>query len=264
MSEYNLHLNNPFFHVYEEPKKVSSVKESFIIDWVDNEKFLPDSYLKDFDSSLFYNYIHRECFKSSLKNASSNLESSEVSLYRNCVNKHQYSIRVFSNVLMASRKWNGFLSYLNLREYSKEPEEMGSTIPNHPIVRKNYLDHLKIMENKERGRGIRNLLSSAKEKNPMNFVYEFLLKKKSFLSRLDLEEALRNKDVLAEYTRLNEKYGNEFAEELKTKVDIRDWKGIGGDDFVPEESEAEPSNELEGASLSDDICPLNEESSFDE
>ena len=253
MSEADLHLKNPYFHVYEEPKKVSSVKESFIIDWVDNEKFLPDSYLKEFDATLFYNYIHRECFRSSIKNASSALDSTEVSSYRNCVNKHQFSIKVFSNVVMASRKWKGFLSYINLREYSRQPEEMGSTIPTNSIVRKNYLDHIRIKENEEKGRGIQNLLSSTKPKNPMNFVYQYLLKKKSFLSRLDLEEALRNKDALAEYTRLNEKYGSELADELKAKVDIKNWKGIGVDDYVPEDPEPETEPQADDdASLSTD------------
>lgn len=245
MAEYDLHLNNPYFHVYEEPKKVSSIKDSFIIDWVDQEKFLPDSYLKEFDATLFYNYLHRECFKSSLLNASNaKPESSELFSYKNCISKHQFSIKVFSNVVMASRKWKGFLSYVNMREYSRHPEEMGTSIPTNSIIRNNYLNHLKIKENEERGRGIENLLSSSvKPKNPMNFVYEFLLKKKSFLSRLDLEEALRNKDTLAEYTRLNEKYGSELAEELKSKVNLKDWKGISGDDYVPEDVSSEVSSE---------------------
>lgn len=239
MSEHDLHLKSPWFHVYEEPKKVSSIKDSFIIDWVDNEKFLPDSYLNEFDATLFYNYIHRECFKSSIKN-SNGINSSEVLSYKNCVSKHQFSIKVFSNVIMASRKWKGFLSFINMREYSRQPQEMGTSIPNNPIIRKNYMDQLKIKENEERGRGVENLLSNIKTKNPMSFVYQFLLKKKSFLSRYDIEEALRNKDTLAEYTRLNEKYGSELAEELKAKVDIKDWKDIPGDDYVPEEPEPEP------------------------
>ena len=71
---------------------------------------------------------------------------------------------------MAARKWRGFLSLINMREYSRQPEEMGTSIPNNPIVRKQYMDHLKIKENKERGRGIENLLSSAKPENPMSFV----------------------------------------------------------------------------------------------
>ena len=258
MSEQDLHLQNPYFHVYEEPKKVSSIKESFIIDYVDNEKFLPDSYLKEFDATLFYNYIHRECFRSSISNTPK-LDSTEVTSYQNCVSKHQFSIKVFSNVVMASRKWKGFLSYINMREYSRKPEEMGTTIPTNPIIRKNYLDHLLIKENEERGKGIENLLSSVKTKNPMSFVYQFLLKKKSFLSRLDLEEALRNKDVLAEYTRLNEKFGSELSDELKAKVDIKDWQGIGGDDFVAEEPEPEPEPEAEPVATSDDESPASEE-----
>jgi len=255
MSEFDLHLESPYFHVYEEPKKVSSIKDSFIIDWIDQEKFLPDSYLNEFNATLFYNYLHRECFKSSISK-SAGINFSEVSTYKNCVEKHQFSIKVFSNVVMASRKWRGPLSFINMREYSRQPEEMGTSIPTNSIIRKNYMDQLKIKENEQRGRGFEDLLSSVKPKNPISFVWEFLLKKKSFISRFDLEEALRNKDTLAEYTRLNEKYGSELAKELKAKVNINDWKDIPGDDYVPEEPEPEPEAE---PIVIDDTCPLNDE-----
>merc|ERR1711957_1029206 len=86
--------------------------------------------------------------------------------------------------------------------------------------------------------------------------YKFLLEKKSFLSRLDLEGALRNKDVLAEYTRLNEKFGSELSDELKAKVDIKNWSGIGGDDYVSEEPEAEAEVV---AAPQDDASPVSEE-----
>jgi len=234
----NLHLNDAYFHVVEEPKKYSSIKETFITNWQDTHNFLPNSYLKSFDSILFYNFIHRECFKSSIERNSSNIETSEISSYKNCVSKHQYSIQVFSKILHASRKWKGFLSYIDIKEYSKHPEEMGTNIPTNPIVRKQYLDMVKIKENEERKKGIENVLGNPQKPKPLNFVYEFLLNKRGILSRLDLEKALASKNLLAEYNRLNDIYGAELANELKTKVDLKNWGGIQGDDFVAEDDES--------------------------
>ncbi len=239
----NLHLNDAFFHVYEQPKKYSSIKETFITNWQDNHNFLPYNYLKSFDSILFYNFIHRECFKSSIKTNTSNIETSEINSYKNCVLKHQYSIQVFSNVLKASRKWKGFLSHIDLKEYSRQPEEMGTNMPNNPIVRKRLLDQIKIKENEERCKGIENVLGYSQKRKPMSFVYEFLLKRKGFTSRLDLEEAFASKNLLGEYNRLNELYGEKVANELKTTVDLKNWSGIRGDDFAPEEESAPAAEE---------------------
>lgn len=171
MSE-RLHLNDSFFHVYEHPKKYDSLKDTFITNWQDAQNFIPKNYLKSFDSILFYNLIHRECFKSSIKNTS-NIDQSEVDLYRNCVSKHNYSIGVFSNILQSSRNWKGFLSYIDVREYSRHPEEMGTTIPTNPIIRKHVLDMQKIKENKERGNALENLLKGSSDPKPLNFVYEY-------------------------------------------------------------------------------------------
>lgn len=239
----NLHLKDVYFHVYEEPKKYSSIKESFITNWQETQNFLPHNYLKSFDSLLFYNFIHRECFKSSINRNSSNIESTEVNSYKNCVSKHQYSIQVFSNVLNASRKWKGFLSYIDLKEYSRVPEEMGTSMPTNPIIRKQVLDMQKIKENEERKKGIENVLGNPQKPKPMNFVYEFLLKRKGFSSRLDLEEAFSGKNLLAEYNRLNEAYGADLTSELKAKVDLKNWAGIPGDEFVAEEDDSAASAE---------------------
>jgi len=139
----------------------------------------------------------------------------------------------------ASRKWKGFLSYIDLKEYTRVPEEMGTNVPTNSIVRKEYLDMKKIKENEEMKRGIENVLGGSPQKpKPLNFVYEFLLKKKGFSSRLDLEEAFASKNLLAEYNRLNEAYGADLANQLKAKVDLKNWAGIPGDDFVPEEEES--------------------------
>lgn len=234
----NLHLNNAYFHVYEEPKKYNSIKETFIINWHDVTTFLPQNYLKSFDSLLFYNFIHRECFKSSILRNTSNIDSAEINSYKNCVSKHQYSIQVFSNILLTSRRWKGFLAHVNLREYSRVPEEMGTITPTNPIIRKQYLDRIKIKENEERSRGIEKILGDPQKPKPLNFVYEFLLKRKGFSSRLDLEEAFSSKNLLAEYNRLNEAYGAELANELKAKVDLKNWSGIPGDNFTPEDEDS--------------------------
>jgi len=245
----NLHLKDSFFHVYEEPKKYSSIKETFITNWQDNHNFLPNNYLKSFDSLLFYNFIHRECFRSSITRNSSNIETSEVNFYKNCVSKHQYSIQVFSNILKSSRKWKGFLAYVDLKEYSRAPEEMGTNIPTNPIIRKQYLDMVKIKENEERKKGIENVLGNPQPQKPMNFVYEYILKKRGFSSKLDLEEAFASKNLLAEYNRLNEAYGADFANEIKTKVDLKNWGGIPGDDFTAEDEDSgsPAAAEVEGA-----------------
>lgn len=186
MSE-SLHLHDACFHVYEHPKKYDSLKDTYIINWQDSQNFLPKNYLKSFDSILFYNFIHRECFRSSIKNTS-NIDQSEISLYRNCVSKHNYSIGVFSNILQSSRKWNGFLSYIDIREYSRHPEELGTTIPTNPIIRKQYLDMQKMKENKERGNSIQNLLGQSEDPNPFNFVYEHLIQKNESATKSELEE----------------------------------------------------------------------------
>lgn len=243
-----LHLNNPYFHVVEEPKKYSSIKDTYITNWQDANDFLPKNYLKSFDSLLFYNFIHRECFKSSITNNSSNIESVEVNSYKNCVSKHQFSIQVFSNVLKASRRWKGFLSYIDLREYSRIPEEMGTNIPTNPLIRKQVLDMKIIKENEDRKKAIENILNKPEPKKPLNFVYEYILKKKGFSSRLELEEAFASKNLLSEYNRLNEAYGADLANELKAKVDLKNWGGIPGDDFTPEDDDSEPSAGGEEAS----------------
>ena len=250
----NLHLDEITFQSYEKPKKYDTIKDTYIINWQENQNFLPKSYLKSFDSILFYNLIHRECFRTAIKNTS-NLDQSEIKTYKNCVSKHQYAVQTFTSVISSSRKWKGFLSYIDMREYSRNPEEMGTSVPTNPIIRKKYLDMVKIKENEERKRGLLNLFGGQKKRNPLNFVYEYLLNKTNILSRLDLEVALSSKNILQEYNRLNETYGEELAKEIKSKVDLKSWNGITGDDFVAEEESTpvpESVNE-EGGSLGESI-----------
>ena len=58
-----------------------------------------------------------------------------------------------------------------------------------------------------------------------------------------MEEAFSGKNLLAEYNRLNEAYGADLTSELKAKIDLKNWAGIPGDDFVAEEDDSAASAE---------------------
>ena len=128
------------FSTYEKPKSYDFIPETFKLNWDQPEKFLPDHMIESFNQRIFNNFLHRECFNSCITNSSS-LVQSEIDCYNNCRNKHLYSVGIFRDILMTRRKWKGFKNYINIREYSREPEEMGTDIPTEPMKRQNYLNY---------------------------------------------------------------------------------------------------------------------------
>ena len=125
----------------EPPKNYDYIPETYKNVWEDPNKFIPTRMHKTFNQKMFYNFVHRECFNSciSLTNQSFKPDLTETSCYDNCRSKHLSSMGIFSDIVLYRRKWDGFMSFINMREYQKDPDEMGKLIPTDPFLRGSIL-----------------------------------------------------------------------------------------------------------------------------
>ena len=221
------------FSTYEKPKHYDYIPEVYKLRWDQPEKFLPDYLINSFNQKLYNNFLHRECFNSCITNSNS-LTSEEQTCYKNCQSKHLYSMGIFKDVLMTRRKWRGFRNYINIKEYSRVPEEMGTDAPTDPIMRQQYLKYNRYQKDKEAKYGLSKIFDGDKFKVEAKNIFDFYLEGRYTTdSNIDKE---KRKDFYNEYKELTEVYGDKVHELLKGKIDLKDWKNIPGEDFVPEDA----------------------------
>ena len=111
------------------------IPETYKIQWDDYDQFLPKNMTSIFNKKIYYNFLQRECFNSCIQSASSDaISDEERSCFNNCRSKHLASLGIYERVTMAKRKWNGILSFVNLAEFNKKPEEMNKMIPTDPYL----------------------------------------------------------------------------------------------------------------------------------
>ena len=226
-----------YFRTFEKPKFYDYIPETYKMKWEDPHKFIPDRMVSQFNQKMFLNYIHRECFNSCVSDSSS-LTQDEKDCYNNCKNKHLSVLGTFEKVLVQQRKWKGWKNFLNVKEFSRTPEEIGTTYPTDPAKRAELVDKKEREFMNKQTLGLREALNSefeeTKEERTIFDVYmkgEYTYDSKVGKERL----SKRRNDIYNEYKELNEKYGAQVAEMLKSKVNLKDWKDIPGDEWVPEE-----------------------------
>jgi hypothetical protein len=221
------------FSTYEKPKHYDYIPETFKLRWDQPEKFLPDYLINTFNQKLFNNFLHRECFNSCVTNSNS-LTDEEQACYKNCQSKHLYSMGVFKDILMTRRKWRGFRNYINIKEYSRTPEEMGTDAPTDPLRRKEYLKYNQWVKDKDAKYGLPKLFDNDKFNVEAKNIFDFYLEGRYTTdSNVDKD---KRKDFYNEYKELTEVYGDKVNELLKGKINLKDWKNIPGEDFAPEDA----------------------------
>jgi hypothetical protein len=220
------------FSTYDKPTFHAYIPDSYKLRWDQPEKFLPDYMIGTFNQRMFNNFLHRECFNSCVTK-SATLSQPEASCYNNCRSKHLYSMGLFKDILMTQRKWKGFRNFINLKEYSRSADEIGTNIPTDPLRKKEYLAYKEYHKNLPARSGIEQLFGYApqKEKNIFEYYLDGRFPKDSKTGQ-EFEEQNR-RDRYTEYKELCEKYGEKVQEMLKGKK--KSWEGIPGEDYVPEE-----------------------------
>jgi hypothetical protein len=223
------------FTTYDKPTHHDYIPDVYKLRWDQPEKFLPDYLIETFNQRMFNNFLHRECFNSCVTKSIS-LTNGETNCYNNCRDKHLYSMGIFKDVLMAQRKWKGFRNFINLKEYSRTPEEMATNVPTDPERRKQYLEYKEYHKNLKVQTWSKELFGDSKqpEKNIFDYYLDGRFTKDS-LTGQEFEERSR-KDRYNEYKELSEKYGEKVLDLLKGKK--RSWEGIPGEDFVPEDEDS--------------------------
>lgn len=231
---------------YEKPKTWSYIPETYKNQWRDPNKFIPNDMKRSFNQQMYYNFLHRECFNSCLSsnNKSTMPSTQELSCYENCKNKHLSSLGIFVNAILSKRKWDGFLNFINLREYQKDPDEMAKLVPHDPFLRSSIIEYRAFQEYLEVNKGVNEVLNSTEFEKPMS-IFEFYLFKPvpEFSKRY---KAILNKTIgdYEHYKQLTEKYGH-IIKEKYSNADVNDWEGIEGDDWSPESAAAEAPAESE-------------------
>lgn len=239
-----------FFRTFDKPKVYDYIPETFKMKWEDPHKFIPDRMLSHFNQRTFINYIHRECFNSCV-NTNAALSEAEKSCYENCKNKHLSALGTFKEALLQNRKWKGWKNFINLREYERTPEEIGTVYPTDPHRRADLETKKELKFMSDQSRGLREALNSEFE-SPVeeSTVFDEYLKGKYPAESLvgKHKASQQRKDVYNEYKELNEKYGAQVAELLRSKVNMKDWKDIPGDDWLPDEESPAVESAPEGKS----------------
>ena len=251
----NLYPNFPhhLFRTYEKPKFYDYIPESYKLKWEDPHKFLPDTMVHEFNQRMFLNFVHRECFNSCVQGSGA-LSEVESSCYNNCKSKHFSSLGTFKEILTEKRKWRGWKNFLNVNEYSRTPEEMATHYPTDPIKRTELrnLEEQKFLN--KQTLGLREALNSEFDNNQKQSIFDIYLNGKfTHDSKIgQAKKAALRQDYYNEYRELNEKYGAQVAEMLRSKINIKDWKDVPGDDWVPkEEPTSDSTGEFSGESISD-------------
>lgn len=231
-----MNAHDIYFTTYEAPKTYSYIPESYKLVWPEHDKFLPSVMEKSFNQKMHYNFLHRECFNSCVTDSSS-LSKTELNCYKNCQSKHSYSMGTFKSILLAKRKWKGFLNFVNVKEYSRRPEEMTTGIPTDPMMNLAYYKAVEELKDINLKSGIIDLFggSNVETKNIFDMYLEGRLAQNSQAEKEHLKE--KRKDIYNEYQELNDKYGDKIQELLKKRVNLKNWRGIPGDDWEPEEEE---------------------------
>jgi hypothetical protein len=228
---------------YEKPTHHDYIPETYKLRWDQPEKFLPDYMIGTFNQRMFNNFLHRECFNSCV-NRGTSLSQDEKTCYSNCRSKHLYSMGLFKDILMTQRKWKGFRNFINLKEYSRVPDEMGTNVPTDLRRRKDFLEWKDYHKHYNVRHGLREIFGYKKpeEQNIFDYYLEGRFTKDS-LTGQEFDENSR-KDRYNEYKELSEKFGEKVHDMLKGRK-TKGWVGIPGEDFVPEE---EGNGSAEGAS----------------
>jgi hypothetical protein len=227
------------FSTYEKPTHHDYIPDVYKLRWDQADKFLPDYMIGTFNQRMFNNFLHRECFNSCITKGEK-LSSDEQVCYNNCRNKHLYSMGIFKDILMTNRKWKGFRNFINIREYSRTPDEMATNIPTDTIRRQDYLNWKDYHKNFHARHGLLDIFGYKKssESNIFDYYLEGRFTNDSVTGQ-EFDQKSR-KDRYNEYKELSEKFGEKVQELLKGKK--KTWAGIPGEDFVPEEEGVDNNN----------------------
>jgi hypothetical protein len=231
------HIPNWVFRTFEKPKVYDYIPETFKNKWEDPHKFIPDRMLGHFNQRVFLQHIHRECFNSCV-NSSAALSDQEKSCYDNCRNKHLSAIGTFKEVLLQNRKWKGWKNFVNLREFERTPEEIGTIFPTDPYRRASIEDKRESEFSRKQTHGLREVFNSEFEDPVENSnVFDEYMKGRYPEDSLvgQNRNGKKRRDIYNEYKELNEKYGAQVVELIRSKINIKDWKDVPGDDWQPEE-----------------------------
>jgi hypothetical protein len=203
--------------------------------------------LSNFNQKMFINYVHKECFNSCVATGAT-LTKEEKNCYSQCKNKHASALGTFKEVLLQRRQWKGWQNFISVKEYSRTPEEIGTDFPTDPHERARIFAEREKEFERNAKRGLRQALGSEfeKEEEKLNIFDVYMKGRFTQGSKLQKEhEAKRRTDVYNEYKELNEKYGAQVAEMLKNKVNMKDWKDVPGEDWLPEEENTTTTTETE-------------------
>lgn len=233
-----IHANHKFiYEPFEEPKTYDYIPETYKFNWDQPEKFIPDYMLTAFNRNIFLNVLQRECFRSCVGSTSTAMVSrAEETCFNNCLKKHSASVKVFSDLLLQTRKWKGFLAFLNLNEYAKKPCEMGKISPTDPVLRQKILQQKEIENNIEAANGIINVFGKPElKKNPT--IFDLYLKGKYVEGSAEDKERLARvpENMYEDFVSLKEKYGKALNDSLEGKGDLSDYGVAYGENFQPDD-----------------------------
>jgi len=219
------------FDTYTKPQTHTYIPDTYKNVWEEPTKFLPTKMQRSFNQHMFYNFIHRECFNSCLSkdNAKPNPNTQELTCYENCKNKHLSSMGIFESAVISKRKWGGLLSFINLKEYSKDPDEMGKLIPTDPFLRGTIRNYRAIKEQIYL-HGSLNDIFDVEPQKPISIFEYYLFTPPMKGSSREKKDNMEKLGSYEHYKELSKKYGAVINDKLE-KVDVKDWKGISGDDF---------------------------------
>jgi hypothetical protein len=111
---------------------------------------------------------------------------------------------------------------------------MGTDAPTEPISRQMFLRYNRFQKDREMLIGIPQLFDNDKFKVEAKNIFDFYLEGRYTTdSNIDKE---KRKDFYNEYKELTEVYGDKVQELIKEKINLKDWKNIPGEDFVPEDT----------------------------
>ena len=153
-----------------------------------------------------------------------------------------------------------------MKEYSRTPEEIATDFPTDPRTRAKIEDQKEQEFMNKQKLGLREALNSEfeDEKETISIFDVYMNGKYTADSKLGQQKlASRRKDIYNEYKELNEKYGAQVAEMLKSKVNMKHWKDIPGDDWVPDEEDTGAAGEenISSTSAENSIGDKSEENS---